>query len=98
MIVYGTSVPTMLFPSTAPTDYETVSIDFTFNGQITENCVNVTIHTDDIFEGDEILTVNLTTTDPDVNLDPDSGVITIIESSGMQIATQPLLSNEFQWS
>ena len=40
-------------------------------------CNNVTIINDDIYEFDEILTFNLSTTDSSVDLDPASGVMII---------------------
>ncbi len=45
-------------------------------------CNNVTIMDDDIYENDERLTFDLSTTDSSVDLDPASGVMIIDDKDG----------------
>ena len=70
----------MLFLSTvAPVDYEETITDFTFGPGIDRLCVDVPIVNDDILEGNEQFFGTLTTTDPDVLVNPDEATVTIIE-------------------
>ena len=49
----------------------------------TRVCVDIPIIEDDILEDNETFVVTLTTTDDRVILQPDDGVVTIIDTSGI---------------
>ena len=53
-----------------------------FDATNTRRCLDVPITDDDVLENDEDFLVELTTPEPDVNLMPDIGVITIEDTSG----------------
>ena len=68
---------------TAGSDFEEVSADLMFDQFTDQVCTNVTIFGDDLYEGDERFTLNLTTSEPFVNLSPDSSVVEIIDQDGV---------------
>lgn len=47
-----------------------------------EQCVDISIANDDILEGSEILFVELTTSDPDLILDPAIATVSIMDNDG----------------
>ena len=60
-------------------------MNLTFNSGNQDNmlCVDVPINDDNLCEADEMFSVSLTTVDPAVTLDPDSGTVTIVDDDGM---------------
>ncbi len=54
----------------------------TFDSGIDTIRVDIPIINDNLCEPDEVFQVNLATTDPDVNLDPATGFVTIIDDDG----------------
>ena len=65
--------------SADPVDYTTVSVDLTFSADSSRICQDIPIEDDDILEGTENLFADLTTSDPDVILDPNETEILIFE-------------------
>ena len=63
-------------------DYTSSSATLTFDGSNTIQCVRIPINDDEDLEPDERFTVSLTTTEPDVILDPRNGEVTIINDDG----------------
>jgi len=64
-------------------DYSRISSNETFTPGSMSNatrCVNLMITDDSVLEGDQIFTVMLTTSDPDVVLGPSVTIITIIDN------------------
>ena len=64
-----------------PLDYGRISVELTFNATVGRACADVTIVDDDEFETEESFNVTLTTND-DVILDPNSGIILITDEDG----------------
>ena len=62
-------------------------MDLTFNSgnQDAMLCIDVPIDNDNLCEADEIFDVTLTTLDPAVTLDPDTGIVTITNDDGKSI-------------
>ena len=62
-------------------DHNVISMELTFSDTVTTHSIAITAATDDIFEGDEVFTLNLTTTDDDttVTLNPSSATVTITD-------------------
>ena len=54
----------------------------TFNGTSTTACTDISITPDDDYEGNEIFSVSLTTTDSNVTLNPNRGQVTITDDDG----------------
>ena len=71
----------------APDDYIDLTMDLTFDSEIQNDtlCVDVPINDDNLCETDEIFDVTLTTADPAVTLDPDTGTVTIIDDDGKSV-------------
>ncbi len=66
-------------------DYTTVSTDVTFTSGSTDNaavCVYIIILDDFALEDNQIFTLMLTTSDPDVMLGSNKTLITIIDNDG----------------
>jgi hypothetical protein len=66
-------------------DYTSVVETLMFDATNTRRCLDVPITDDDVLENDEDFLVELTTPEPDVNLMPDIGVITIEDTSEIVI-------------
>ena len=58
-------------------DYTTVSRNLTFNAAVTSQTVPIIITDDLIVERSEIINLTLTSTDPDVILNPSTSTVTI---------------------
>ncbi len=66
-----------------PDDYvDVTTMTLTFDSGIDTIRVDIPIVDDNLCEADEIFQVNLATADPDVNLDPATGFVTIIDDDG----------------
>ena len=65
--------------STAPDDFLLLTNQLTFNpgSGLQQDCATITVVSDTILEDDERFSVVLTTTDPDVTIDPNTTVITL---------------------
>lgn len=63
-------------------DFESLSMQLTFTSATTDICHKIIIINDAFYENSEDLTVWLSTNDPDANLEPDSGTITILDEEG----------------
>ena len=63
-------------------DYQSLTEQLTFTSSMSEICRNVMINNDGFYEDPENFDVILTTTDGDVMLDQDRGVITILDEDG----------------
>ena len=63
-------------------DYVSTTVTLTFNGTSTTACTDISITPDDDYEGNEIFSVSLTTTDSNVTLNPDRGQVTITDDDG----------------
>ena len=71
------------FPSVDPLDYNGAGdMVLTFDSTTSEIWLDVPIIDDDLCENDEIIDLLLTTSSPDVNLDPAIGEIIIIDDDG----------------
>ena len=64
-----------------------LAFDATNKGPI---CNDVVIVSDDVYEGEEVLTFNLTTGDSAVILEPDSGVLVIQDDDGKSCTLQQI--------
>ena len=64
-------------------DYTAVNIDLVFSESMNKSCVNVSTDEDDILEEDEQFLLDLTTTDPSVELNPDVTTVTIEDDDRM---------------
>ena len=58
-------------------DYTTVSRNLTFNAAVTSQTVPIIITDDFIVERSEIINLTLTSTDPDVILNPSTSTVTV---------------------
>ncbi len=66
-----------------PDDYvDVTSMILTFNSVVDTIQVNIPIVDDNLCEADDIFQVNLATADPDVNLNPATGFVTIKDDDG----------------
>ena len=72
-------------PGTASSgaDYTPVTVDLEFESGSTRECTQIPIVDDLIDEEDEMFDVILTTNDPDMELAPENGMVTIIDDDGM---------------
>ena len=70
-----------LIPLAGTDDYTSTMVNLTFNSGNQDDilCVNVSINNDTLCEANEMFNVALTTTDPTVTLDPDTGNVTIVD-------------------
>ena len=57
----------------------------TFSEISSTACTDISITPDDDYEGNEIFSVSLTTSDTDVTLNPDRGLVTITDDDGKKI-------------
>ena len=73
-------------------DYESLTVQLTFTPNITIICQNIIIINDTFYENREDFNVRLTTVDPDVNLIPDTGTVTILDEEGLNNYYKPLQS------
>ena len=64
---------------TDPADYSTIRVELKFSTGTTRNCQEILIENDDILEGTENLFASLTTSDPDVILEPDVTEILVFD-------------------
>ena len=62
-------------------DYNVMAMELTFNAAVNTRSIAITAADDDILEGDEVFTLNLTTIadDTTVTLDPSSATVTITD-------------------
>ncbi len=60
-------------------DYTAVSSDLVFSETVSRVCRNVSTEEDDILEGDEEFLLDLTTSDPSVQLNPNVATVTITD-------------------
>ena len=67
------------FLSPGGSDFEVNTVMLTFAPGILQNCFNVTITDDDLYENPEEFFVNITTTDPQVLISTMTSVVTIID-------------------
>ena len=58
-------------------DYTSINMDFTFGPSTSRLCVNVSLTDDDLLEMKENFTLDLTSDDPSVMLQPDRAVVEI---------------------
>ena len=67
-------------------DYDQESVGLIFNEDNTRRCVNITIIDDNVYEDPENFIVEITNVgpDPDVELDPDTAEILILDNNGNQ--------------
>ena len=77
-LVYYSNVAVSL---TAGSDYEALSVELTFNADISRRCVNLTTIVDSLVEGMETLRLVVTTSDSAVTLGP-GATVTIVEDDG----------------
>ena len=75
--VEGTAVSQGVEP-----DYQALTVQLTFTSSMTEICRDITIINDVFYEDPENFNVILTTVDPDVILNPDTGTITVLDEDG----------------
>ena len=70
--------------STAPSDFLLLTNQLTFNpgSGLQRDCATITVVSDTILEDDESFSVVLTTTDPDVTIDPNTAVVTLTNDDG----------------
>jgi hypothetical protein len=66
-------------------DYTSSSVTLTFDASNTLECVRIPINDDDDLEPNEMFTVSLTTTEPDVILNPRNGEVTILNRDEVTI-------------
>ena len=78
-MAYPILLPFMFLSAIAPVDFGGAAVDFTFGPGVSRLCVEVTIEDDDILEDEEDFFATLTTTDPDVILNPDEARVVITE-------------------
>ena len=74
---------TMIQLHLAPDDYTAVNVLLVFSETSTKKCVNISINADRLHEAPEMFSVNLTTDDSSVILDPQSAPVNIIDSNSM---------------
>ena len=67
---------------TGDVDYQSLSDSLIFNEVTSRVCKDISITDDPIREGEEMFHVTLESPGGDVELDPDSGVVTIIDEDG----------------
>ena len=67
---------------TAPMDYLAISEPLSFNPATTRVCRNITIVDDSDRDSGEVFFLRLTTNEPGVVLDPNSGTVAIIDNEG----------------
>ena len=72
-------------------DYQSLTVQLTFTPNITIICQSIIIINDTFYENSEDFNVRLTTVDPDVNLIPDTGAITILDEDGLNSYYKPLV-------
>ena len=63
----------------ANVDYNALSVDLTFNADTNRSCDSLTVTADSLVEGEETLTIRLTTSDSAVTLNPAESTVTIVE-------------------
>ena len=73
-------------------DYTSSSVTLTFDASNTLECVRIPINDDDDLEPNEMFTVSLTTTEPDVILDPRNGEVIILNRDGQCLLLSPFAS------
>ena len=75
-------------------DYSGVSSALLFSATSIRDCVDITIRADGLVEPDEIFSINLITTNPDVSLNVSMGSVTIVDSDS-KISTSNSYRFEF---
>ena len=73
--------------SPGDTDYDSISVTLTFDGSHTQVCRVIVIIDDDVYEGIETFFVTLDTIDEDVTLEPDLGLVTVVDNDGESVIT-----------
>ena len=73
-----------LFLSPGGSDFEVNSAMLTFAPRMLQDCFNVSIINDDMYENPEEFAANITTTDTQVTISPMTIVNTIIDNGGMK--------------
>ena len=73
-----------LFLSAGGSDFEVNIVMLTFAPGMLQDCFNVTIIDDDLYENPEEFFANITTIETQVNIFPMTTVITIIDNDGMK--------------
>ena len=73
-------------------DYTSSSVTLTFDASNTLECVRIPINDDDDLEPNEMFTVSLTTTEPDVTLNPRNGEVIILNRDGQCLLLSPFAS------
>ena len=69
--------------STEATDYIPVSQNLTFDPQESlQECIDILIMNDSIYEENEVFSVFLANNDPDVVVRPESAMVTILDEDG----------------
>ena len=71
-----------LFLSLGGSDFEVNIVMLTFAPGMLQDCFNVVIIDDDLYENPEEFFANITTIDPQVTISPMTTVITIIDKDG----------------
>ena len=79
----STHLQLLHYPHSEPEDYLERTIDLAFSAAVDRVCTDITIVNDTTFEDNETIIVTITTTDPETMLDPDDGVVTIVDEDGM---------------
>jgi len=67
-------------------DYDSGVIQLMFGSSVNRTCFNVSINDDDVYEWREVFYVNLTTSDPQVDLSPQYAMVRILDDEGMYYA------------
>lgn len=72
--------------SIAPADYTPTTVGLTFNPGNIRRCVNILIEDDNRIEGDsEVFGADLATSDSDINLDPRTAAIVVLDNDGKSL-------------
>ena len=79
--------------SIAPGDFQSLMDQLTFNpgNGLQRDCATITVGSDTILEDDERFSVVLTTTDPDVTIDPNTTVITLTNDDSKYLCLTSLV-------
>ena len=87
MVACGTDV------SIAPDDFSLPTTQLTFNpgNGLQRDCATIMVGSDTILEDDKSFSVELTTTDPDVTISPNTAVVTITNDDSKYLCLTSLV-------
>ena len=79
--------------SIAPGDFLSLVDQLTFNpgSGLQRDCATITVGSDTILEDDESFSVVLTSTDPDVTINPNTAVVTLTNDDGKYLCLTSLV-------